>query len=307
MQQAATITQALITAPARTRRTRLAVYAVVLLVTVSVIGATVLSDGAAAATHAAAEKSLVAKVNKERRTRGLGRLIIDVQLTRVARAWADTMAARDVLGHNPRLAVQVKGDWRRVGENVGYSTKSGASEATLLSRLHDAFMASPGHRANVLRDYNQIGVGVTVTPKGKMWVTVVFASASLSPARKEVTTSVRASRHAFAAADAAGHTAQHVVLQPATADAVVLPPASGDGGPTLFTPGPSAVDPAPVLHPAVRAEIDRVLGGRGTVYLAPDRHGVSKRAARELVQDGYTVRRLGSAAAVAPAEQVSAP
>ena len=75
------------------------------------------------------------------------------------------MAASQKLYHNPSLATAVK-NWSWVGENVGY----GPSVASLQS----AFMASPGHRANILdHQFTQVGVGA-VTVNGTIWVSVVF-------------------------------------------------------------------------------------------------------------------------------------
>jgi uncharacterized protein YkwD len=264
-----------------------------LVLTATVLATTLLSSSAAAATHAGAESAFVTRMNAERRAAGLGRLAIDVQLTRVARAWTSTMASRDELSHNPRLALDVKGDWRRVGENVGYSRRAGTTEAALVSGLHEAFMASPGHRANILRDYNQVGVGVMVADNGTMWVTVVFAKASLPSGRREIGQALRSSRATYPSAGMRDATAGHVTLAAAPASYGRV-----DGhrasGPVLLTPAPSPIDPAPVLHPAVRAEIDRVLGGRGTVFLVGDADQVSARAARELAQDGYTVQRVAA-------------
>jgi len=86
------------------------------------------------------------------------------------------MAADGELSHRPEIADAVDGPWRRVGENVGVTKKSGASPEELADRLHTAFMDSKGHRENVLGDFNQVGVGVTVTADGKMWATLDFLS-----------------------------------------------------------------------------------------------------------------------------------
>ena len=56
--------------------------------------------------------------------------------------------------------------WDVLGENVGVG---GTVES-----LHDAFMASPPHRHNVLyRQYRRVGVGVG-RGHGRMWVTIIF-------------------------------------------------------------------------------------------------------------------------------------
>jgi hypothetical protein len=67
--------------------------------------------------------------------------------------------------------------WVIVGENVG----SGPSEAV----INAAFMASPEHRANILRvAYRQIGVGYVIDRNGTLWVSEIFRqpTGSVAPA-----------------------------------------------------------------------------------------------------------------------------
>jgi hypothetical protein len=279
------------------------------LVLALVFGAVVGTAGAAgAATYAGSEESFARKINAERKKAGLGNLVIDVQLTRVARNWTGVMANEDRLYHNPKLASQVLGDWRRLGENVGFTRKTGAPETELVDRLHAAFMASPGHKANVLGNYNQVGVGVTLAANGKMWVTVVFSLAPLPKSRGQVNEGVKASKSVFAAATStSGRKAKHVVVGTADVFADTLSGSSlaGDLGPILLTPGPSRIDANPSLHASVRAEIDRVLGGKGRVYLLGGVSAVSDRVAKELAADGYTVKRLAGANRVETAVKVA--
>ena len=58
-----------------------------------------------------------------------------------------------------------------------------AALSTVVRRLHRRFMASDGHRANVLGDYNQVGVGVAVDTDGTIWATMVFVDGPLSHRR----------------------------------------------------------------------------------------------------------------------------
>jgi uncharacterized protein YkwD/putative cell wall-binding protein len=279
------------------------------LVLALTFGAVLGTAGAAsAATYAGSEESFAAKINAERKKAGLGNLAVDVQLTRVARNWSGVMSSQDTLYHNPKLATQVLGDWRRLGENVGFTRKTGAPEAELVDRLHAAFMASPGHRANVLGNYNQAGVGVTIAANGKMWVTVVFAHAPLPKGRGQINEGVKVSKSVFAAATSTtGRKAKHVVVGRADvfADTLAGSSLAGDLGPILLTPGPSKIDANPTLHPSTRAEIDRVLGGKGTVYLLGGVSAVSDRVGKELAGDGYRVRRIAGANRVETAVKVA--
>lgn len=115
------------------------------------------------------ETKLVGLTNAARRNAGLRALPVELQLTRVARDWSNTMASRSHLSHRPNLGSVISGDWRRVGENVGVGPS--------VERIQQAFMESPGHRANVLGDYDRIGIGV-YEQSGRLWVTVNFLKGS---------------------------------------------------------------------------------------------------------------------------------
>ena len=254
---------------------------------------------ASAATFAQPEQDFVEKINEERTAVGLAPLSVDIQLVRVARTWSATMSERAVMFHNPNLGGQVLGDWTRLGENVGHDTYPEATPEQHVERLHTAFMASPGHKANVLGDFSTVGVGVVLTTDGQMWVTVNFMKATVVAA-PQVDEAIGVSEAVFGAAGAEGRQATHVVLGRAEvfADSLGGTGLAGADAPILFTPGPSANDADPILHPAVRAEIDRVLGGQGTVYVLGGTSAVSGRAAGELSADGYAVQRLAGASRV---------
>lgn len=249
---------------------------------------------AADGTYAAEENSFVAKINAERRSRGLGGLTQNLQLTGVARGWSVVMEREDRMYHNPSLASAVDGGWTRLGENVGYTIKTDAGLAELVDRLHVAFMNSPGHRANVLGDFNQVGVGVRVTGAGKMWVTVNFSKDRSVVSNGTVFEAGRVAGRVFAGAHTDGRRAKYVVVTASNAPANALGAAAlaGDQGPLLYTHPARPNDKNPVLHPSTRAVIDRVLGGSGKVYVIGSRKHVSDRAVRELVADGYSVKRL---------------
>ena len=124
---------------------------------------------AAAPVHASSsdEAQFVSKINQERASRGIPTLAVKGDLISVARRHSDRMAADGTIYHNENLAHEVGGGWSALGENVGMGPT--------VETLHNAFMASPGHRSNILdRDFNQIGVGVTVRDD-TIYVTEVFA------------------------------------------------------------------------------------------------------------------------------------
>src|SRR5207248_8822025 len=62
-------------------------------------------------------------------------------------------------------AAAIEPNWRMIGENIGVG---GA-----VDDLHESFVRSPAHRANMFGAYNRVGVGVLLQGS-KLWVTVDF-------------------------------------------------------------------------------------------------------------------------------------
>jgi len=258
---------------------------------------------AGASTWAPAEERFASEINRERAAAGLPALAVDVQLTRVARGWSGQMMAEDRMYHNPGLGSAVAGDWTRLGENVGFTIQGGVAPEILVDRLHVAFMNSPGHRENVLGDWNGVGVGVLITPANKMWVTVNFSKVPIGPVAGQLDEATAIAGRLFPEPDRAAY----VVLgrSEVFADALGGAGLAGNEAPILFTPGPNPVDPDPVLHPKTRAEIDRVLPEHGTVYLLGGPKAVSPRVEGELLGDGYDVRRLAGPSRVETSVRVA--
>lgn len=132
------------------------------------------SPVSAATPRRSAEREMVDQINASRAAYGLPRLTVNVQMVRHGRAWARRMARDNRVYHRPNLAEVVDGNFDRLTDNVGYTALLGASDRTLVTRLHQAFMASYGHRAQILGRYNQVGVGIHRASGGRMWVAVNF-------------------------------------------------------------------------------------------------------------------------------------
>ncbi len=107
-------------------------------------------------------------VNAERTDRGLGVLRVHTELQRAAIGYAGDMVARSFFSHTGRdgsqLADRIRaagyldggGQWT-VGENLAWGT----GELGTPNAIVHAWMASAGHRANILRaDYREVGLGV---------------------------------------------------------------------------------------------------------------------------------------------------
>ena len=149
--------------------------AVSLALTLLVVGA----PKADAAVRPTAEAMMVKRINDTRAARGLPRLTGNLQMKRIARQWTSQMARVNYVYHRPNLATVVDGDYDRLAENVGYTRLAGVSDAVLVDRLHKAFMASDGHRAQILGRFNMVGVGILRQSNGRMWVTVNFLKGPL--------------------------------------------------------------------------------------------------------------------------------
>ena len=157
-----------------------------------VLGLTAASQPANAVPEApSAEAQFFTLLNDARQTEGLKPLVRDHGLDAVALEWSGHMSATfahsgivirpgvkehavpadcdvDALCHRPNLAeavASVEPSWRAAGENVGTGGE--------VPSLHNAFMASPGHHANIVGDYNRVGVGVVISGS-TIWVTFNF-------------------------------------------------------------------------------------------------------------------------------------
>ena len=111
--------------------------------------------------------------NADRVAAGLGTLSRNGCLDAVASGFAEQMARSGVLAHNPGVGPAVTGcrsgaTW---GDNVGMST------ACEIAALEREWMASPGHRRNILTGaFSRIGVGVWTDEKGACWAQVLFST-----------------------------------------------------------------------------------------------------------------------------------
>jgi hypothetical protein len=141
-----------------------------LLAAVVALAATVALARPAGADNLADEARLYELHNQARAQNGLAPLAYDPAAVGVARGWANELARSGNLRHNPDLVAQadafITNQWTRLGENVGFSST--------VDQVHTAYMNSPGHRANILGDYNRVGVGAVRDANGRLWTTVVF-------------------------------------------------------------------------------------------------------------------------------------
>lgn len=100
------------------------------------------------------EAEVLQLVNEYRAANGLGPLQSDPRLNAAADNWSEAMAEGDFFRHSTPAQVEEQGyDWRSWGENIA------AGQPTPESVVN-AWINSPGHRANILSDsYQEIGIG----------------------------------------------------------------------------------------------------------------------------------------------------
>ncbi len=126
----------------RTRALRLAIATLMVLL----MGTTLTSCRSS-------EQARVAElVNQTRAQYGRSALRDNLQLDEKAQAWAEHLARNNTLAHS-NLPSGISYQWRSLAENVGY----GGS----IEQVHQAYLNSPGHRANILDPrWNYMGTGV---------------------------------------------------------------------------------------------------------------------------------------------------
>jgi uncharacterized protein YkwD len=151
------------------RRTKALAALMACLITYSAISS-------AQQTASAAERQLLNAVNQERQAHGLPSLKLDEALAAAARHHAQRMAEQGTISHQlpgePSLSTRAKAagaHFTWISENVDQGPNPAA--------IHQSFMKSPQHRANILdSDMDSAGIGV-VERNGQLFVAEDFCKA----------------------------------------------------------------------------------------------------------------------------------
>ena len=121
-----------------------------------VVGALLVAGGGVdeqAAAESSDEVEFVEAINHIRADLGLAELQPHIELADIAREHAAAMAEAGEIYHADPISAGLTAEWIKLGENVGV----GAGVEVLV----DAFVASPGHYANIIDPtFTHIGVGV---------------------------------------------------------------------------------------------------------------------------------------------------
>ncbi|MBX2805304.1 MAG: CAP domain-containing protein [Hyphomicrobiales bacterium] len=116
-------------------------------------------------------------VNQERTSRQLPPLTLERKLTQIAQSHADDMLARDYYSHNSPEGMTVSGRYEAVGGDPWLLTAENIAKCdgcktpideSYVRQMHEGWMNSPGHRANILRKgLTEFGYGLVIG-QGKM-------------------------------------------------------------------------------------------------------------------------------------------
>ena len=125
----------------------------------------------------AAVQRIIDLTNAQRVQAGLAPLALSAPLTQAAEIQSGNMARLDIMSHilpgtnQPNLtdrAAAVGYDYSTLGENIAYNYAD--ADAVVAG-----WMASPGHRANILNtSFTEIGVSIAYNAKGEPYYTQVF-------------------------------------------------------------------------------------------------------------------------------------
>jgi uncharacterized protein YkwD len=121
--------------------------------------------------------AVIALANQERAAAGLAPVGANAALVTAAKRESDDMAAHTTMSHSgsdgstvATRATQAGYSWHAIGENIAVGYTSGAA-------VMAGWMASPGHRANILNAaYRDIGVAIATGPDGKTYWTMVLGA-----------------------------------------------------------------------------------------------------------------------------------
>ena len=118
------------------------------------------------------EAKLVTLINDYRISQGLNALQVINHISYKSQEHNEYMIDNNVVNHDyfeqrSNNIIQVLGA-ERVGENIAYNYLTAESAM-------QAWLNSPGHKANVLGDYTHLGISVTVSPEtGRKYYTNMF-------------------------------------------------------------------------------------------------------------------------------------
>ena len=125
---------------------------------------------------AEAEQELLALINRDRQSAGLAPLLWDNRLAAIARAHSREMASMRYVAHISPKSGNAEDRVHRAGLPFRLILENVAQHDGVV-QVHEGFMKSPGHRANVLNSHvTHVGIGIVVQRDvgGPIFVTELF-------------------------------------------------------------------------------------------------------------------------------------
>jgi uncharacterized protein YkwD len=124
------------------------------------------------------ERRAFEKTNQVRMAQGLGPLVWDADLCRMAREHSESMGRQGYFSHETLEGLQLKDRarasgvprFRVIGENIAYNKGYDDPGGFAVER----WMISPGHRANILYGFEASAIGSYVSTDGSVYLTQVF-------------------------------------------------------------------------------------------------------------------------------------
>lgn len=123
-----------------------------------------------------AEKQLLDIINRERASKRLPAVRMSQGLVSLARTHSQEMARMNVLMHESARGLSLTERLEEAGMAFAANGENVArTNAFDPETVHRSFMASPGHRANILNPlYDEAGIGIVLGKGGTVWVTEDF-------------------------------------------------------------------------------------------------------------------------------------
>lgn len=116
------------------------------------------------------EAEVVRLMNAERASAGLAPFSIDTTLTSIARAHSLDMRTNNFFSHtnlsgcsSSCRATNAGYRWRAIAENIYWMSGYDLSPEASAQKIVQGWMQSPGHRANILGNYVETGVGIDIS------------------------------------------------------------------------------------------------------------------------------------------------
>lgn len=114
-------------------------------------------------------------LNADRKANGLPALMLDSELSRIARIKSEDMRDKGYFAHESPTYGNVRDMLRYFGYSFSAAGENIAHHATV-TKAQAAFMSSDGHRRNILSSsWTRAGIGVCYDAQGYVYVTQIFA------------------------------------------------------------------------------------------------------------------------------------